>query len=238
MLVFGWVVSFVVWLGAGDCGRGFWRDLPCCCRPLDFLYIHASLTLICNKVGAPPPPRIPTSSQHTKRTLITTSSECLEDNWRRVLISSPAYLFAQLENGQTNRDNEGEEAQSQGVEGLDLQNANCHGDDRDGLQQDEHQNGHGQLAETMLLACNFSRCYVLIKALVGSWKRGMQKVNPPFLKMLPFLPLASTLVASSSTSSPFSWRFRLSWLLARLRAETVTLASAKGKFMLTSCPRI
>jgi len=49
----GWVVSFVVWLGAGECGRGFWLDLPCCCRPLDFLYIHAlQTTLNCFELHA------------------------------------------------------------------------------------------------------------------------------------------------------------------------------------------
>jgi len=69
-----------------------------------------------------------------------------------------------LENGQTNRDNEGEEAQGQGVEGLDLQDANGHGDHGDGLQEDEHQDGHGQLTETVLLswiikiALRVSRC--------------------------------------------------------------------------------
>lgn len=64
----------------------------------------------------------------------------------RFLIAERSYLFAQLENGQTNRDNEGEEAEGERIERFDLQYANCHGYHGDGLQQNEHQNGHGQLA--------------------------------------------------------------------------------------------
>lgn len=62
------------------------------------------------------------------------------------------YLFAHLEYGQTNRDNEWEEAQTQSVQGLDFQNTNGHGDNGDGLQQDQDNDGHGHFAQTMFLA--------------------------------------------------------------------------------------
>lgn len=73
----------------------------------------------------------------------------------RVLITDRAYLLAQLENGQTNRDKEGEEAQGECVECLDLQNADGHGNDGDCLQQNQHQYGHGQFAQPVLLSCVF-----------------------------------------------------------------------------------
>lgn len=59
----------------------------------------------------------------------------------------------QLEDGQTDGDDEREERQLQGVPGLQAQHTDGERDQGEGLEHDEHHDGHEDLLELMAFAC-------------------------------------------------------------------------------------
>lgn len=68
--------------------------------------------------------------------------------WRRGVARQ---LFTELENGEGERQDEGSEAQLEGVPRLDAQDADEEGDERKGLQQQENRDWHQNLLQFALL---------------------------------------------------------------------------------------
>lgn len=66
-------------------------------------------------------------------------------------------LLEQLEHGQADGDEEGEEAELESVPGLESQDAESQRDQSHGLEQHEHQDGDQDLLQLVLAACGHAR---------------------------------------------------------------------------------